>query len=87
MIGGVEFLLYSVNQKIGSKDIGVWDSNIAHVHLPLSYFFFHSGYGSGAVSSTTLSEDSLSMRSVSVDETPDKDIPTSHATMDISTIR
>ncbi|XP_045131033.1 kinesin-like protein KIF13B isoform X11 [Portunus trituberculatus] len=45
-----------------------------------------SGYGSGAVSSTTLSEDSLSMRSVSVDETPDKDIPASHATMDISTI-
>ncbi|XP_050727701.1 kinesin-like protein KIF13A isoform X3 [Eriocheir sinensis] len=45
-----------------------------------------SGYGSGAVSSTTLSEDSLSMRSVSVDETPDKDVPACHAMMDISTI-
>ncbi|XP_069190101.1 kinesin-like protein KIF13A isoform X6 [Procambarus clarkii] len=45
-----------------------------------------SGYGSGAVSSTTLSEDSLSVRSVSVDETPDKDLPTNHTTMDLSTI-
>ncbi|KAK8749603.1 hypothetical protein OTU49_015452 [Cherax quadricarinatus] len=45
-----------------------------------------SGYGSGAVSSTTLSEDSLSVRSVSVDETPDKDLPTNHTAMDISTI-
>ncbi|XP_042236957.1 kinesin-like protein KIF13A isoform X3 [Homarus americanus] len=45
-----------------------------------------SGYGSGAVSSTTLSEDSLSVRSVSVDETPDKDLPTNQATMDISTV-
>ncbi|XP_069985793.1 kinesin-like protein KIF13A isoform X3 [Penaeus vannamei] len=45
-----------------------------------------SGYGSGAVSSTTLSEDSLSVRSVSVDETPDKDLPANHATMDVSTI-
>lgn len=48
---------------------------------------FCSGYGSGAVSSTTLSEDSLSVRSVSVDETPDKDLPANHATMDVSTIR
>lgn len=54
-------------------------------HISLS--IFHSGYGSGAVSSTTLSEDSLSMRSVSVDETPDKDMPVGHAMMDISTIR
>lgn len=45
-----------------------------------------SGYGSGAVSSTTLSEDSLSVRSVSVDETPDKDLPANHATVDVSTI-
>ncbi|XP_064103663.1 kinesin-like protein KIF13A isoform X4 [Macrobrachium nipponense] len=45
-----------------------------------------SGYGSGAVSSTTLSEDSLSVRSVSVDETPDKELPTNHTVMDVSTI-
>ncbi|CAL4068475.1 unnamed protein product, partial [Meganyctiphanes norvegica] len=45
-----------------------------------------SGYGSGAVSSTTLSEDSLSVRSVSVDETPDKDFPCHPTNMDVSTI-
>ncbi|KAK3891209.1 hypothetical protein Pcinc_004892 [Petrolisthes cinctipes] len=45
-----------------------------------------SGYGSGAVSSTTLSEDSLSMRSVSVDDTPERDLPTNNNAMDISTI-
>ncbi|KAK7063154.1 Kinesin-like protein kif13b [Halocaridina rubra] len=45
-----------------------------------------SGYGSGAVSSTTLSEDSLSVRSVSVDETPEKDLPANHAVLDVSVI-
>lgn len=54
------------------------------LHQPHSSF--HSGYGSGAVSSTTLSEDSLSMQSVSVDETPDKDVPAG-VMMDISTLR
>ena len=35
-----------------------------------------SGYGSQAASSTTLSsEDSMSLRSISVDDTPDTEVP------------
>lgn len=43
-----------------------------------------SGYGSQAVSSTNLSsEDSMSLRSISVDETPDTEIKPSAITNDL----
>ena len=42
-----------------------------------------SGYGSQAVSSNTLSsDDSMSLRSISVDETPDTEVPSSSTSTD-----
>ena len=42
----------------------------------MTIFMISSGYGSQAVSSNTLSsEDSMSLRSISVDDTPDTEVP------------
>ncbi len=47
------------------------------------FLFYFSGYGSQAVSSTTLSsDDSMSLRSISVDDTPDTEVPKSNACID-----
>ena len=56
---------------------------IWHTDVEYNFTYHFSGYGSQAVSSNTLSsDDSMSLRSISVDETPDTEVPSSSTSTD-----